>query len=114
MKVLRVILGVLAIFAFLYYQYEYVRTGNKPNEIFFIASCISISGYSLFSLRQYDSVFVSSITILCSSFFGAVIGIYMWRWVLLGDGSTNYYTAICISAVFTLIYSILYAILRHK
>jgi hypothetical protein len=52
---------------------------------------------------------------LCGSFFTATVFIYVYRWVIFGDGSTNYYTAICISTVLTFIYTIIvYAVNRFK
>jgi hypothetical protein len=119
MKSLKAISSILAISAFMYYQYVYVNTGVLPDEVFFIGSALSISAFAFLSIKWTDGIFITSLQLLTSSFFAVVVFIYVYRWVLNGDGTTNYYTAACWSALFTLIYSICYAIrnnpfFKHK
>jgi len=119
MKILKAISSILAISAFMYYQYAYMNTGVLPDELFFIGSALSISAFALLSIKWTDGIFVTSLQLLASSFFSVVVFIYVYRWVLFGDGSTNYYTAACWSAILTFIYLIYYVIrnnpiLKHE
>ncbi len=103
-KAIKAITALLGISAFMYYQYEYLRTGMKPNELFFIASSLCIASFAFLSIEKDDPVFIRSLIVLCSTFFLMVIVIYFKRWVIEQNGSTNYYTALCISAIFTFLY----------
>ena len=113
MKALKLIASILAVFTFVYYQYVYVNTGVKLNELYFICSGLSVSAFSFMSIKWKDPVFVTSVQLLCSSFFLVVVFMYVYRWVIVGDGSTNYYTAACISAVLTFLYSTYHVIRRN-
>lgn len=107
-KTLKVISSILVVFTFMYYQYVYVTTGIKPNELFFIGSGLSITAFAFLSIKWSDPIFVTSFQLLCSCFFLVVTFIYTRRWVMAGDGSTNYYTALCFAGGFTFLYIILY------
>lgn len=106
MKVAKVIISILAVSTFLCYQYIYVSTGVKPNELFFVGSSLSISAFAFLAVKWEDPILVTSFQVLCSSFFLAVTFIYIRRWVMEGNGTTNYYTALCFCAILTFIYLI--------
>jgi hypothetical protein len=114
MKILKAITAILSILAFMTYQYVLVEKGKDISELYFVALSVTTAVFAFFSIRENDSFFVSSIVVLCASFFVAMSLIYIWRWIILGDGSTNFYTAVCISAVLTFIYLIIYGIREYK
>ena len=121
MKTAKVILSILSISTFMCYQYIYVTnvsspdyiyidTVGSPDELFFIGSSLSICAFSFLAIKWKDPIFVTSFQLLCSSFFFVVTFIYIRRWVMEGNPTTNYLTSLCFVAIFTVIYIIIYYI----
>ena len=106
MKIIKCIAAILGISIFIIYQWEYLRTGMKPNELYFTGSSVLISVLALLSIDKDDNRFVRSLLVLLSTFLLMVVLIYFKRWIIERDGSTNYYTALCFSAIFTFLYLI--------
>ena len=106
MKAVKYISAIVGIPIFIFYQWEYLRTGMKPNEFYFIGSSVLIAVLYFLIIAKDDPTFIRSLLILSSTFFLMVTYIYIRRWVMEGDGSTNYYTALCWSAILTFIYLI--------
>lgn len=107
---IRSIVAILSMASLMVYQYFMVKRGINLSELYFISISLSISAFCFLSMKKGDNIFVSSLSVLCGSFFIGVVVIYLLRWVMLGDGSTNYYTAIMVSTILTFIYLICYAI----
>ena len=101
MKIAKAIVSILAILTYLYYQWILVNTGVKPNELFLVGTKLSICAFAFLSIKREDPVFIIALQLMCSSFFFAVAFIYVKRWVMEGNGSTNYYTALCFCVIFT-------------
>jgi len=108
----KAIVAILSISSFCLYQYFLVEKGIDLSELYFISLSLSTAAFAYLSLKKTDTLVVNSLVVLCATFFIVVVGIYMYRWVMLGDGSANYYTAACISAILTFIYTIIYALIR--
>lgn len=110
--------AILAVSSFVFYQYMISFKGIDMSEFYFIASALSISIFAATSIKKSDSILVVSMIVLCISFFVTAVVIYIYRWVLFGDGSTYYFTALSISAVISFIYtlghSIYYVFKRNK
>lgn len=104
---IRAIAAILSIISFIAYQFWRISYGYDLSELYFIALSLTTSAFCFLSLRKKDNIFVNSLVILCGSFFGATVIIYVYRWVIFGDGSNNYYTALCFSAIATLIFTII-------
>jgi hypothetical protein len=104
MKLAKAISSILAVSTFVYYQHVFVTTGVKPNELFLVGSGLSIAAFAFLSINWKDHISIISLQLLCSSFFLAVTFIYIRRWIVEGNGSTNYYTALSFCVIFTFIY----------
>jgi len=113
MKLAKAIVSIVAVLTFLYYQYIIVTTGEKANELFLIGSGLSISAFAFLSIKWNDPIIITSLQLMCSTFFVAVIFIYIRRWVVEGNPSTNYYTALCFCVVFTFLYIIIYYLYHY-
>jgi hypothetical protein len=113
MKYLRVIAVFIGISAYVYYQWEYLKTGLKPNEFYFTFSSICISMFSALSISKEDPLFIRSLQVLCSIFFFMIAFIYVKRWVIEGHPSTNYYNGLIISAAITFLYLVYMAIEKY-
>ena len=103
--------SLFAIAAFIYYQYIYVTTGIKPNEIYFLSGTISIAALFFLVIRKEHSVFIKLFPIMAGTFFLSVSYLYIRRWIMEGSPSTNYYTALCISTGVTFFYILTYGII---
>jgi hypothetical protein len=101
------IAAILAVGAFVLYQYMISFKGIDLSELYFIASALSISAFAFISIKKSDPIIVRSLVILCASFFGVAVWVYIYRWVIFGDGSTYYFTALSVSAVVSFIYTII-------
>lgn len=106
--------AILSILSLVAYQYVRANKGVELNELYFVIMSLSIAAYSFSSITKKDTLFASSMNILSGSFFISTVIIYLKRWVICGDGSTNYYTAICIATILTFIYLICYAIKHNR
>lgn len=120
MRIAKAIAAIVSVCAFLYYQHA-LMNGNVIldeydlyDEFYFITISLSISAFAFLSIHKDDGALIKSLLVLCSTFFAAIVIVYGYRWVLFGDGSANYYTAVCISAVLTFIYTITYAFIRYR
>lgn len=114
MKHIKAIAAIVSVSSFLIYQYMLVTKKVDISELYFISLSLSVAAFAFLSLRKGDTIFDNSLVVLCGTFFCVIVIIYVYRWVLFGDGSTNYYTAACISAILTFIYTICYVIFRSK
>jgi hypothetical protein len=106
----KAIAAILAVGSFVFYQYMVSFKGIDMSEWYFIASALSIAAFALISIRKSDPIIVNSFIILCASFFITAVGIYINRWIIWGDGSTYYFTALSISAIITFIYTVFHSI----
>lgn len=91
---------------YMFYQYEFMMSQVRHDELYFIVTSICIAVFAFLSIEKTDPVFVRSLIILFSVFFVMVDLIYVKRWVIEGDGSSNYYIALCHSAGFAFLYLI--------
>lgn len=108
------ITAIVAIGSMISYQYFNLK-GISLDAMWFVANSFAIAVFAITSMRKSDKTFVSSISVLVTAFYSAIAIMYVSRWVMLGDGSTNYYTAICISAVLTFLYLVIHVIRsKHK
>jgi Kef-type K+ transport system membrane component KefB len=107
---IKTIAVILAVGSFVLYQYMITFKNVDLSELYFISSALSISAFSLLSLKKSDPVIVKSLVLLCASFFAVAVWVYVYRWVIFGDGSTYYFTALSVSAVISFIYTIGYYI----
>lgn len=104
--------SLFSIGAFIYYQYIYVSTGIKPNEIYFLAGTISLAAFSFLNIRKDHGVFIKLFPVMAGTLFLSVSYLYLSRWIIEGSPSTNYYTALCISTGVTFLYILTYGIIR--
>lgn len=111
---IKLIASILSISAFLSYQYALVTCGVDLSELYFVAMGLSISVFCFMSIRKDDKGSTSSFMVLCGTFHIITVLVYLYRWVLLGDGSTNYYTAFCLSVIITIIYILIDTFYGHK
>ena len=105
--------SIISVMAFVYYQFIYLKTEIKPNEIYFISVNISLAAFSFLNIRKNHSVFTKLFPIMAGTFFLTVTYLYIKRWILEGHPSTNYYTSLSISAVVTLLYILTYEFIRY-
>ncbi len=70
-----------------------------------------MAAFAFLSIEKTDPIFIRSLIILFGVFFIMIDFIYIKRWVIEGDGSSNYYIALCYSAAFTFIY-LLYTLIE--
>lgn len=104
--------SLISVFGLVYYQFTYLKTGIKPNEIYFLAGSISIAVFSFLNIKKNHNEFINMFPIMAGTFFLTVTYLYVRRWIIEGQPSTNYYTALSISAVVTILYIISYGIIR--
>ncbi len=97
---------LLGLATYTFYQYEYVMSNVRHDELYFIVTSICMAVFAYLSMEKNDPIFTRCLIILFSIFFIIVDVIYIRRWVFEGDGSTNYYIALCYSAIFTFFYLI--------
>ena len=89
-----------------FYQYEYMTSKVRHDELYFIVTSICMAVFAFLSIEKTDPVFVRCTLVLWGVFFIMVDIIYIKRWILEGDGSSNYYISLCHSAIFTFLYLI--------
>lgn len=105
-KAIKIGMVLFGIGIYTFYQYEYMTSNVRHDELFFIVTSICIAVLAFLSIEKTDPVFISCLLILFGVFFIMVDFIYIKRWVIEGDGSSNYYMALCHSAGFTFLYLI--------
>jgi hypothetical protein len=114
MKIIKSIAALFAISALLaYHHFSHVK-GIELNELWFIVMSGTTAIFGFISMSKKDSVFVSSLVLLCSLFYTFIPMIFIYRWCIQGEGSTNYYIAIYISAVLTFLYLLWDVCKRYK
>lgn len=102
---------LIGIGTYTFYQYEYMMSKIRHDELYFIVTSICMAAFAFLSIEKTDPIFIRSLIILFGVFFIMIDFIYIKRWVIEGDGSSNYYIALCYSAAFTFIY-LLYTLIE--
>ena len=72
------------------YNYYYLVHGEKTSELFFIATCIAISYFSLISYPVFKRLSARTFSLFMSSFFLSLLYIYVRYWIVEGKPTTNY------------------------
>lgn len=87
-------LALLPVLAFVGWQLTNFCDGKYYSEIYFLATSITIGG-AFFVLRNYvEGHNRKAIMLFTSTFYAILSIIYVWRWVVLGEPSTNYIKAL--------------------
>ena len=114
---IKAIAAIISVGSFVFYQYMTAYKGMDMSELYFIASALSIAAFAIISIKKTDPIIVISLIVLCASFFTITVFIYIYRWIIFGDGSTWYFTALSGSACVSFLYlicNLIYYVFKRK
>lgn len=87
--------AITSIVVFVAYQLTQWHGGRYINEIYFMLTTSTISVSMKLLSYNVEGIIKRGIVLLSSSFYASILIIYVWRWVINGEPSTNYIKALC-------------------